>query len=566
METNHNENELQKNQGPVENMGPTADAENGESAGVETTAPVSNGEEPAQKAVAEETPENPRPQNQEPRKGKKAFFRSSRFKRGGMATLMSVVFIAIVVVVNILVGVLTQRFPSMDIDMTAQKLNSLSDQALEIAGQVDQDTVIYLIGNEDSYRQNRIYSVYTSYYGVTLQSSQISALADRLQEKNSKISVKYIDPDTNPKFISDYADENLQSGMVMVETEARRKVLSPSDMFSMQQSSSGSGYDVYSKVDTALAGALEMVNLDNVPVLTLATGHGELLSSSSLAGFKALMEGKNFEIKEIDFLTEEIPEDTQVLMLPTPTTDYTEEELQKVREYLDDENRPQDATLLVTCDPSQAKMPNLAGFLEEWGVRVEEGYVAETDQSRMALRSEAFVLVDAEEELMEGKTYNTLINPRSSPLTLLFNGNGGVSTKALWTTADTAYVSTGENAEAQASQTAQQTVATVSAKYVSKENYRRSVLVFGSSYIFTDTFMNTSAFDDRSYISDMLQFVTGTDDALVTVAEEQVQTNTVDVTASASTVNMLGLGVFTVGLPVVILILGLGVFLKRRHL
>ena len=60
-------------------------------------------------------------------------FTSNRFKRGGMSTLLSVVFIAIVVAVNVGVTVLTDRFPSLDIDMTAQGLNTLSDQAVEIA-------------------------------------------------------------------------------------------------------------------------------------------------------------------------------------------------------------------------------------------------------------------------------------------------------------------------------------------------------------------------------------------------------------------------------------------------
>ena len=55
-----------------------------------------------------------------------------------MATALSVVFIAIVVALNLLVSALTDRFPSLDIDLTAQKVNSLSDQALEIAKNVDQ--------------------------------------------------------------------------------------------------------------------------------------------------------------------------------------------------------------------------------------------------------------------------------------------------------------------------------------------------------------------------------------------------------------------------------------------
>lgn len=106
-------------------------------------------------------------------------FTSNRFKRGGMSTLLSVVFIAIVVAVNVGVTALTDRFPSLDIDMTAQGLNTLSDQAMEIAKSVDKDTTITLIGTEEGYDSNSVYSTYSS-YGI--KSSQVSNLARRLAE------------------------------------------------------------------------------------------------------------------------------------------------------------------------------------------------------------------------------------------------------------------------------------------------------------------------------------------------------------------------------------------------
>ena len=64
--------------------------------------------------------------------------------------------------------------------------------------------------------------------------------------------------------------------------------------------------------------------MEDVPVFTIATGHGEMLTSDNMASFISMLEDQNFEVQEIDLLTESIPEGTQVLMLPTPTTDYSE--------------------------------------------------------------------------------------------------------------------------------------------------------------------------------------------------------------------------------------------------
>lgn len=495
-------------------------------------------------------------------------FRSNKFKRGGMATLMTVVFIAIVVALNVVVSALTQRFPSMDIDMTAQGLNTLSDQAVEIAKGVDQDTTIYLIGTEEAYENNQIGQSYLSYYGVELEYNQVASLAKRLAEANSHIKVEFVDPDTNPTFISEYADEDLSTGKVMVQTERRHRVLTVTDLFTIEQDQTTGGYNTYSMVDSALAGALELVNMEDVPVFTIATGHGEMLTSDNMASFISMLEDQNFEVQEIDLLTESIPEGTQVLMLPTPTTDYSEAEVDKLREYLNNTTNPEALTLLATSNPTQGSMPNYEAFLEEWGIRVEEGVVAETNTDRMALADAYGVLVDPSEDYLSGNTYDRLVSYYSAPITKLFDANNGISTYDLWTTSDSAYVVTEDTTEEQAADpdTSSQTVASVSSKYVQVDgsSVTRSLVMFGSSYVFLDTFMS-NAFSDGSFVTDLTLYLTGNDGSNVTVLTERVQTNEMDVTATRSTMDMWGI-IFSAVIPVAILACGLVIFLKRRHL
>ncbi len=518
--------------------------------------------ETKQTEVKQTEPQQAQPQKA-PKKPRKNPFRSNKFKRGGMATLMTVVFIAIVVVLNVVVSALTERFPSMDIDLTAQGLNTLSEQALEIAKGVEQDTTIYLIGSEDAYENNQIYSSYG------LEYSQVANLAKRLAEANSKIKVEFVDPDTNPTFISEYAEDNLATGKVLVKTEKRHRVLGVTDLFSLEQDQTTGAYNSYSLVDSALAAALEVVNLDEVPVFTIATGHGEMLTSDNMGSFLSMMEDQNFEVKEIDLLTEEIPEGTQVLMLPTPTTDYSPEEVNKLRAYLEDTSHSDPVTLLATCYPSQTSLPNYAAFLEEWGVKVESGVVAETDTSRMAVADASGVIVDPSADYLSDNSYERLVSYYSAPLSLLFKGNNDISTAALWTTADSAYVVTEDitEEEAQNPDTSAQTLATLSSKIVQVDgsSITHSMVVFGSSNVFTDTFMGTSAFGDSSYITDLLLYLTGNDGSNVSVLTERVQTNVTDVSASRGTIDMLG-WLFGAIIPVAILAVGLVIFLKRRHL
>ena len=101
---------------------------------------------------------------------------------------------------------------------------------------------------------------------------------------------------------------------------------------------------------------------------------------------------------------------------------------------MEDEETAKDLTVMVTCYPSQGELPKLAGFLEEWGVQVEPGIVAETSSSRVVVAQSSYVLVDAAEDILAEDGYSRLVSPVSSPLTLLFESNDGISTRALWST------------------------------------------------------------------------------------------------------------------------------------
>ena len=551
------------------NRGPAQETQAPESKEPVSQQPPSQPEAPQEEALQPEAAPQQAPQAPAPAPGKapvkkeKKPFNWNKFKRGGMATALSVVFIAIVVALNLLVSALTDRFPSLDIDLTAQKVNSLSDQALEIAKDVDREVTIYLIGTQEGYEQNQIYS---SYVQRGMQYSQVSSLVKRLVEANPLISMEYVDPDTNPEFISQYESDSLATGKVLVESDLRHTVLTVNDLFIINQET---GSTINSKVDSALAGALELVNMDTVPVMSIITGHGEMLSTSNMAAFVDNMEQNNFQVEEVDILTQEIPENTQVLMIATPTTDFSTEEIDKIRAYLDDETRDQQVTLLVSAYPSQGELPNLAAFLEEWGVQVGTGVVAETDSNYAAYDARG-VLVTASPLVLTSNTYSRLLSYYSAPITLTFEENNGISTTPLWTTQASAYVITADMTEEDAAnpETGEQVVASLSSKdvEVNGETYARNVVVFGSSDLFTDNFMGTSAFEDSTYMNDLLLDLTDTDaSAVVTVEEEEVETMQLDVSASTGTVTLLGI-LFTGGIPVVILLVGLGIYLKRRHL
>ena len=449
-----------------------------------------------------------------------------KFKHGSLAVVFTVVFIAVIIVINVLVSALTTRFPSMNFDLTKEGLNTLSDEATDVAKEIVNETTIYIIGSEDAIRGDEVYSNYSLKY------SQVANLADRLHELNDKIKVEYIDPDMNPQFISDYAGDSLTTGKVMVKTDKRHKTLAVTDLFSIQQDSSTGQYNYYSKVDGALANALYLVNLDTVPVVAFATGHNEMLTvSDNLSTFTGMLNDNNFEVKEFNMLTDEIPEDASIVVLGTPTTDYTSEELSKLEAYLGDEKMASSRTLYVTAYPTQswADMPNLKSFLAEWGLEPQTGVLFESDMNNVLTTqdaSPAYLFANVTDKVLSG-TYDNVIAAAAAPVKRLFTSNNDMDNQG---------------------------------------KICANVVVDGNSMGYLGTFLGNSTFGNKDYTLDFIKNLTGTTDTRVGLVVNQTQTNTLDISASSAVIQTIGLGLFTIVVPVAVLIIGLVIFLRRRHL
>lgn len=487
-----------------------------------------------------------------------------KFKHGSLAVVFTVVFIAVIIVINVLVSALTTRFPSMNFDLTKEGLNTLSDEATDVAKEVVNETTIYIIGSEDAIRGDEVYSNYSLKY------SQVANLADRLHELNDKIKVEYIDPDMNPQFISDYAGDSLTTGKVMVKTDKRHKTLAVTDLFSIQQDSSTGQYNYYSKVDGALANALYLVNLDTVPVVAFATGHNEMLTvSDNLSTFTGMLNDNNFEVKEFNMLTDEIPEDASIVVLGTPTTDYTSEELSKLEAYLDDEKMASSRTLYVMTAPNAgwSSMPNLSSFLAEWGMEPQSQEVLESNTNNTLYNMPYAIFANVTDSVLS-KTYDNVVKVQAAPVKRLFTANNDISTYSVIETSDTAYLSNDEKV-LETPETDTYTILAFAQRYMDNQGkICANVVVDGCAADFYDgsSLLGNSTFGNKDVTLDLIKNLTGTTDTRVGLTVNQTQTNTMDINASSAVTWSIGMMLFTIVVPVAVLVIGLVIFLRRRHL
>jgi hypothetical protein len=486
---------------------------------------------------------------------------SQKFRHGAAARTITVLGLVLLVLVNVVFSMLSSKFPSMNADLTTGGMNSLSDSVKKVVDGVNKDTNLIIIGTEEQVRNNQILSSYNIKY------SQVGVIAGKMAERNHKITVSYKDLDKDPTFASKYSKDDLVSGDVVVKTSARDYVVKYTDLFNVQQDSQSGAQQVYTQVGDALASGISNANSENRPIVAFDTGHESQLPSEPI---KKLYSSNNFESKDFNLMTDKVPDNTQLIFIGAPKTDYTDAEIKKLDEYLSSTKNMKDRGLLVSTqiiDPAQ--IPKLSAFLKEWGITLENKVALESDASKYAMQQPAYLFAQAGTDvtLNKNSSYQTLLTPVAQTMTLSTSVSG-VTVNALIKTNNSAYTVSPKdnNTAADGKAKAASVIAALSRKAVTSGSNQAnaSVVVCGSSMFFADGIINTNSYSNGSWSADLARYITGNNSTGVTITP--VQTNTMDISLSSASGIMLGLGVFTIILPLVCFIIGIVVYRQRRKL
>lgn len=521
-------------------------------------------------AAEEEAPEQDgKAKGKKPKKSKRD---SRRFRYGSMATAVTAVVAVLVVVLNVVVSLLADRFP-INIDLTQNKLFSLSDNSVEIAKSINKDVQVIVFGSEDLYKNPNMGS---DYYQVEALYKEIyKALQQYTSYSGGKVSVKYEDLNLNPQLATQYTKYEVTSGDILLLCGDRYQKASFNDMYEI----SGDGYTqaqtVSSKVEVALASRIKNVMRDTVQVITAFVGHEE--DEDTVSALKSIYEANGYEFKELNLASsEEIDANTVAGLIVGPTKDFTAEEIERLQKWLDNDGKL-DRNLMVFAD-FQAECKNLYEFLNvEYGLEVTDNLIMETSLTRTFRYSGYYPYADtADTEFTKdlSGSGNVLI-----PLTRQIithkenNAENSLYNVPLITSPESAKLmkikdATDENASSEDDKSfaadaypINGMAAAVKWTYVDNEQVKTNVILSGSSQIILAA--SQANVKNENVLISALNAMTGVVDD-INVSTKSLERDTI--TFSDSTTLIVGLGVFTVGIPVIILVICLVVFLKRRHL
>ena len=463
-------------------------------------------------------------------------------KNGSYSVVLSVIFVVIIVVVNLIVD----AFPSTytELDVSDQQLFSIGDQTKDFLKELDKDVTIYQIAQSGS------------------EDEVVSKLLQKYEEASDHIKVEKKDPVVNPKFTSEYTDEEVSSNSLIVVCGDRSKIVDYNNIYE-----SSMDYTTYSYTTSGFDGegqitsAISYVTSDNLPVLYTLDGHGEKSLDSTL---QEDIEKANIEIKSLNLLTEEsVPEDADCLMINSPSTDISEDERDAIIEYLENGGKA-----MIFSDYTEESMDNFDAVLENYGVERVDGIVIEGDAQHYAMQMPYYLLPDVSsaEAVSDFSSQGYFVlAPYAQGIRQLDNVRDTLTIESLLTTSDEAYSKTDLNTE-----TLEKTDEDIDGPFdigvsITEEvdDDKTTQIVYYSTANLMDSQINQMvAGGNEQMITESLNWMCSTDEtSTISIPSKSLEVSYLTVTAYDAAywkICVMGL------IPGVFLVVGFVVWLKRR--
>lgn len=473
--------------------------------------------------------------------------RSRAFKHGGLALLITCLFIAAAIIVNIIVNVLADKFPQMNFDMTGANMSALSQNTIDFVKTIDQDVEITVLAAEQTYKTQNQYFM------------QANTLLKQYPVYSDKIKINYVDLTANPAYTSNYPDDDLAAGDYIVKCGDKHKVLTTTDLFNMTTDQQTYQQTVESlNVEPAVTTALLNVTSKEQTKVTFINGFGDYNADA----FKKLLQSNNYDVTETTILTEELDKDTPVAVLFAPSVDLDAKAVQKLNDYLSNGGSYGKTLIFVANSSATDDTPILDSFLKEWGMELEKGYIAETDSQHMLQANQYFYSVyEYDNDDYTAGLKNSSI-PVVSAYTRPVNVLDDKTAKPLFKSTDQSAVFPFDaNEDFDLEKAVGETHNGAAVSTHTGDDADSSVIVFGSNAVFDSSFLSSTSFNNSAYLMNLVNIQADHEDEGITIEPKDLTTQELGILSSQIT----GISLLLFAIPVIILIIGIVLWAYRRN-
>ncbi len=477
---------------------------------------------------------------------RKNIFNSRKLKYGSLSTALTISFIAVVIILNIVCTTLTTNY-SLKLDISGDGLYALDTQTLQLIDKNENDIKFYVYAAEADF------------------TAQFTEILRRIVRESSHFSLEFVDPNQNPTFASSFGSQySITEGSLVMEMGSKIRVVALEEMYTYDTETGAITYLLEERVASAIMGFMQ----DREEIIYFVTGHGE----STDATFRNHFANNGYTVKDISLYKDmSFDEKATLMVIVAPVRDYSTGEVAAVDSFLSN-SYEYGRNLMYFSSASSTKLTNLENFLYEWGFELNRDMVVESDATRYISLPTIFQPTIATNDLTEQLTASAVPTVLSAAhsLTTRFETNGNLTVAPVMLTSESSYAkSTKENANISTYNKEEGDVAgplTVAAlsqnvKVYNNQNVYSNVFVSGSADMLASDYMAYA--DNGDFLIKLYDLMMQRESDTVLSAVKYTASQTMVLTEAQSTlITVVVLGI----IPGIVLILGVIVFIRRRYL
>ncbi len=514
-------------------------------------------------------------------------FNSKKFKYGAYAVVFIAVVVALVIALNLVVSFLDRKY-DWRFDLTESKLYSLSDATDETLKTALKDkygnfdiTITFCASRDlfeyyDTQRRDAV-KYYSSVRDIA---EEYAKLYDGTGGKG-KVTVRYVDINSDPaeanrlKQLAQLSSITWKNIIIQntANTEYYRVLAFDACYFTDEDTGALYQFQAENKFTAAI---IQCALAENITV-AFTTGHGESHSSR----MEEIFQLSTMNVCEIDLDKQDIPSDVKILVISDPKYDFTYGEggaIDKITRFMAEKGTYNSLMVFVNADTPD--LPNLRDYLhEQWGLDYLPNHkLTDTESSLKGSNGEDLVAVYTGSENGNTAAYTVVsraseakiptVLPNCTALNVKTGGYGAGSVSiGLYSSANSvaSYKDESGNKTEDAGSFPLMAISVEHTYGNDGFNYNSNkyqyVLLCGSTDFTSNEYLN-NAYGNESIMYSVNRAM-ATDRVTLNIRAKKFEETAL--TLQSGTAKRLTIAI-TAAIPAVIVIIGIAVFFRRRHL
>ena len=493
--------------------------------------------------------------------GFKSFLKQRGTRRGAVSILLTVLFIAAIVLLNIVLSAVADRYP-LYVDVTENASYRLQQETVDYLSEVTEPVELYVLQKETDFESGD-----SNNYKYRVQANK---LLHAIENSSDNVELHYVDITADPTFTADYPQVDWSSShAVLVVSGDQYRAVDMTDLFTFDESQ----YTYYGTVvinaqhvEQAIMTAIMNVTTAEKTKVTVLSGQGE----QDMTPFTTLLENNAYEVEQVSLLTDSISEDSEFVIIYDPDVDIDESAYTTLSDWLNNDGKYGHHLFYFPNDQHEVKdFPNLNALLTDYGMEVQYGYIFETSESYTIPGANHYVSVY---DYGDDTTYTEGLRNQNIPVVMMLT----MPVTLTDSTIATPLLLSSEKSFLFPMDLKEEDVDSFDPDYQAlngaavgvrndgtEDGKNSSIVVIGSYEAVTSNYLSISSYNNAAYFVNLFNTLSDRDDVSVVIEGKDPSANELGVT-SIDAITFPSILVRFV-IPIGILIVGLIVWIRRRH-